>query len=717
MLKLNLFSGYVACLVLLTGIYAENTTLVSMEKLRKSVEQTSSAKNRLDYRNYETTQGIIDAGEVVVIENKKDITLADADMSIVDNSQLNIINSQGEIHGTLSIGGFNAGGNKVRVIGVNEPSRDEYSSLNIDGDLNIGLDSNNNMLLIQGVGYSSWDTNFHFQDISALMNLYGNVSIGSEDGGYGNSIVLRNGAHILSYSDSPEQTSFELHNGSLLDIGAGCSVGALNYYQSADSILRLGLSETSGFRLFVNYELNFEKGTTVSFYEVGSVTESVTDMVLIASDRWFVVDNNGNTIVTDSEYSSFLANANIVIENINILSSLLDVELKVTDGENFFISIVADITRIPLATCSGLVDTSLGEVADEIDAMAAVDGSNAALMIDEFNLMTGDEQREQLETMYEEELPVANTQIQAMHDFSRVLHYRTRKNGQGIEVIESDGLASSITTKKEWQTWMKAFGSITDVDSYDGHEGYDFDNYGTVIGLDKTEDTLTYGLAFGITQSDLESGNGNSANADSYYGAFYGSYDGDDWFVDLSLSYDYADIDARSGSVFDITADYSAHIFSFYLGTGKEFGLTDSLFIVPEISLQTTYYDQESYREDSADAVGKDVDGYDRWSYLSTVGVTLELRELFKNSSVTPEFHVFWEHEFNTDEDDVSYALIGGTTGSSFELQAPVADVVRLGFGISADVAKNVKLSAGYDIRLGNNYTSQSANAKLIYSF
>ncbi len=656
----------------------------------------------------------IDNGSVVTIENESNLVLSETYLNIANGSELNLINTDARIGGGLSIGHWDSGDSTVNVIA----GENGFSQLNIREVLNIGsVGSGNNSLYIQGTGEIDWEANTW--DASAVV-LAECVDIGIASDSNENSLILRDGAVIsgpYDYSGNAYTGAVSNYSNGTIDIGSGCAIYTWGYSQDNGSVLRIGISEDSYGRIFVYGNVHMSKGTTINFYGVGNIADTIEDMKFIGG----ALDLEGGIISIEGDEYIFGDDELLIVLNdelnINTVSSLLNVQLKWVEDDDGTIWLGGDLTRIPLASCSGLEGSSLGLVADDIDAMAAVSGSNASLMIDRFNLMTGDEQRLELEAIYDEQLPVANTQTQAMHGFSRVLHNRTRKNGLGIDVVESDGPAGAMVTKNEWQSWMKAFGSITNVDSYDGHEGYDFDNYGTVIGLDKAEDGLTYGLAFGITQSDLESGNGNSANTDSYYGAFYGSYDADDWFVDLSLSYGYADIDARSGSVFDITSDYSADIFSFYLGTGKEFGLTDSLFIIPEISLQTTYYDQESYREDSSDAVGKDVDGYDRWSYLSTVGATLEFRDFFKNSSVNPELHAFWEHEFNTDEDDVSYALIGGTAGHSFEFQAPVADVVRLGVGISADVAKNVKLSAGYDIRLGDDYSSQIANAKLIYSF
>ncbi len=665
----------------------------------------------------------IKTGDVVTIENEPDIVLSDTNLIITNASQLNLIDTNANVMDTMIIGGLFigptgaplddiiAGDNTVYVIASGHDS----ACLSVAEELFIGNHySDNNTLFVQGNGCIDWEV--ESWEASAIVLAYSAMFTMDGDNSYGNSIILRDGAMISGHDGSLDYL-YNIGEG-IIDIGAGCVIYTDEYGQTSDSVLRLGISEESYGRLFTYHRIYLQEGASIEFYGVGNVAGSIENMKFIGGKEktWI---HNDFYIDRDAYHfgdEELLAVLNDKL-NIDTVSSLLNVELKWIEDDDGSIWLGGDLTRIPLATCSGLEGTSLGLVADDIDTMAAVSGSSAASMIDRFNLMTGDEQRLELEAIYDEQLPVANTQIQAMHDFSRVLHSRTRKNGQGIDVIDSDGPAGAMATKNEWQSWMKTFGSITDVDCYDGHESYDYDNYGTVIGLDKVEDALTYGLAFGITQSDLESGNGNSANSDSYYGAFYGSYDADDWFVDFSLSYGYADIDARSGSVFDITADYSADIFSFYLGTGKEFGLTDFLFIIPVISLQTTYYDQESYREDSSDAVGKDVDGYDRWSYLSTVGATLELRNYFKNSSVTPELHAFWEHEFNTDEDDVSYSLIGGTTGHSFNLQSPVADIVRLGFGISSDVTDNVKLSAGYDIRLGDDYSSQSANAKLIYSF
>ncbi len=67
---------------------------------------------------------------------------------------------------------------------------------------------------------------------------------------------------------------------------------------------------------------------------------------------------------------------------------------------------------------------------------------------------------------------------------------------------------------------------------------------------------------------------------------------------------------------------------------------------------------QDGYTEKSSNAVGRQVDDYDRWSMRTDIGVKASFHKDMVKTILMPEAHVKWLHEFNAVEDQVGYSLI-----------------------------------------------------------
>ncbi len=74
--------------------------------------------------------------------------------------------------------------------------------------------------------------------------------------------------------------------------------------------------------------------------------------------------------------------------------------------------------------------------------------------------------------------------------------------------------------------WLKPFGSWANQDKRNGTTGYDSDSYGLVFGADgQITDANTVGLAIAYARTDMDADMTNqSADINSYQGAFYGSH-------------------------------------------------------------------------------------------------------------------------------------------------------------------------------------------------
>ena len=160
---------------------------------------------------------------------------------------------------------------------------------------------------------------------------------------------------------------------------------------------------------------------------------------------------------------------------------------------------------------------------------------------------------------------------------------------------------------------------------------------------------------------------------------------------------------------------------AFYIGGGKEFKDKDSdALLRPMLGLQVSQFDQDAYSETSpsVNAVGKDVDAYDRWSYQSTLGASMIIPTKGKKANFETEFRAFWLHEFNDDEEIVDYTLVGSSQPGQFILRSPDQDVAQFGIGFMADCNKSgLKLRTDIDTQFSKTYNSITVSGALLYEF
>ncbi|RLA42383.1 MAG: hypothetical protein DRQ97_14065, partial [Gammaproteobacteria bacterium] len=176
-------------------------------------------------------------------------------------------------------------------------------------------------------------------------------------------------------------------------------------------------------------------------------------------------------------------------------------------------------------------------------------------------------------------------------------------------------------------------------------------------------------------------------------------------------------IDNTLGEEFDTTASYDARNIAFYLGGGKEIA-GEYLIITPQASLLANYYKQDAYDEEASNAVARSVDSFDALYLQSSLGCNLGIYMAMGKVTLKPELRAHWLHEFNAKEEDLANTLIGGTGGNyTMILQAPEADILRLGAGLAAKMSEYLELRADLDTRWGSNYSDYTLFGSLRYQF
>ena len=170
------------------------------------------------------------------------------------------------------------------------------------------------------------------------------------------------------------------------------------------------------------------------------------------------------------------------------------------------------------------------------------------------------------------------------------------------------------------------------------------------------------------------------------------------------------------------SADFDANQLAFYLGGGKElfFG-NGTVFLTPSAGMLGGLYAQDGYTEKASNAVARQVDDYDRFSFLSELGMKAGFEKELKQKVLMPEAHVNWLHEFNSDADQVGFSLVDGTGKYNFGMQAPVADLIELGVQLSlwtdSKSGAAYEWVLGFDGRFGDGYSASALNARLVVEY
>jgi outer membrane autotransporter protein len=517
--------------------------------------------------------------------------------------------------------------------------------------------------------------------------------------GYYNDLVLSGGASVAV------DGTVSVLNGSSISFYDGATATAENYYQDADSVLAFDesfIDDDSASLLVVSDTAELESGATVEYVgAISSLDQGVTYSATLIDANTLIVA--GVTNATDADLAAL---------NVIDLGSLLSVDL-VTENDD----LMALITRLQLADSAGFAEGSdMAGVSEELDLLADSGNELAETMLSALSDLDSDEQNEQLSQLYDRHTPSYAHVSGMMDGFKQV-----RERGVVPGSIVPQGAMGPHIYGTEAQVWIKGYGSWGERDDSGAFSGYDLTTYGAVVGYDKSHGDLLLGVAGGMATTDISQNDGDSSEASTGYGLLYASYGTLSWFGDLNLGFGRSTIEETSGTSFDTSADFSANQLGFYMGGGKEMAFSeDRLFITPSAALSGSYYMQDSYTEKSTTSVARKVDAYEHLGLQSEFGVSVSYAHDLTRSVLMPEVHANWIHEFNADEEDVSYSLIGGTGDYSFSMQAPVEDLFEVGAGLSwwkRGTKATHEWSVGLDGRFGDGYTETTASLRLIRQF
>lgn len=583
--------------------------------------------------------------------------------------------------------------------------------------LYVGHETNDNLLTITNgatastatnlyIGYASENNTITVGGTGSELNVGNDLFIGTEDDASKyNDLSVLDGAQVSIGRDA------YLYRGATLKIDSKSQVAvAGDYEQDQYSTLSIGISSNAAppnLNVVGNAEL--AKGSTIEVYDdgIGDDTNVVQNIV-----------KAGTLTIGGQTASTGLLFDDITIET----NLLLNFTTTVSNGTDSTYIVLDNFIKRSIKEAAGL-EGMLADVADEIEDMAKGDDELAIEMVKIMTGLTEDEANKAMNDYYgekESSAPMHNVVNQGIGGIAAELTVR----GDNTRARTDDSAPAPVGAEgphmqgQELQGWIAGYGSWGSRSASDGYNAYDANLSGFIIGADlAASQNILVGLAGGSNRGSVDKDNGGSGDTKTTFGAVYASAGTQDWFFDGSIIYGGSEIDQTLGAVFDTTASYDAQNLAFYFGGGKEI-TGDYLIITPQASLLANYYKQDAYDEESNNAVGRSVDSFDALYVQSSLGCSLGFYTTMGNTTLKPELRAHWLHEFNTNEESLSYRLIGGN-GSPYamSLQAPVEDIILLGAGMAAKMSDYLELRVDLDTQQASSYSDFTLLGSLRYQF
>jgi hypothetical protein len=559
-------------------------------------------------------------------------------------------------------------------------------------------------------GGNSWTM---LSGTNSTVNVGGDVSLGGSwegsswtDGG-GNALLwITEGANLQAggtLRNSSGSSGIMLEHGAVID--------AANYNQATGA--------------FLNYDVG-NIPTNLGILRVAETAE------LEVGAKLGLLGEVGN-LRLGTTYTNTLISAETLIVGTHTNATSKDLALLDTSGSTLmkFLLYVEDqdiraiLNRIRLAESAGYAPGSMmWDISNEIDKMSLSGSAIAGQQIKILGRMSGSEQHQQLNQLYAYQLPTF------MHNqgiFGGLDQVRARgasfhgAPSKANSPAKPAGAAGPHAADQGLQGWVKVYGSYGDRDRDNGdgfEDGYDVNAYGTIIGLDQSFGDWLFGLAGGYAESDLEGDNDDKSDATTGYGILYASYGTKDWFGDLVGSYGQIDMDNKSGTDFNVKSDVDASQTTFYMGGGYKFeDEPTGVQLRPLAGIQIGYFDQDGYTEKSSNAVAKDVDSYDRWSYQSILGASMVFPKAFTRVDLETHLRTYWLHEYNDDEDRIGYTLIDSAQTGRFSMRSPDQDIGQVGLGLVAKYRNGLQLRTDVDGQFSETFSAVTVSGALLYEF
>ncbi|MDR7283081.1 outer membrane autotransporter protein [Pseudomonas corrugata] len=301
---------------------------------------------------------------------------------------------------------------------------------------------------------------------------------------------------------------------------------------------------------------------------------------------------------------------------------------------------------------------------------------------------------------------------------------RTAQNNTG----GSSGIATGEGASNSG-LWGQAFGGTSRLSESNNIAGYHSHYGGMLIGADgAVNDSWQAGGLFSYTQTTVNSdgdNTGSSADVKSYGLFGYASYQGQPWYLDLSLGAVQQQYDTRReinfpgfSGVANGSHDGMQYIASALAGYPIE--LANHTVLAPIAGLTYSSLDEDSFTESGGNGAALHVDSTSTHSLKSDLGTRLERSFATTYGNVVPSAQLIWRHEYqDTRLQSVSNfaADTSGATSFSSPGAKPVDDTGVLALGVTLLRSNTLSLSAKYTLEAASGYTANTGDMQVRWNF
>lgn len=308
----------------------------------------------------------------------------------------------------------------------------------------------------------------------------------------------------------------------------------------------------------------------------------------------------------------------------------------------------------------------------------------------------------------------------AVNQFSNLIDARSDANAAGVS-----GVATGDATLNNG-VWLQGFGFVGEQKQRKGADGFDADTAGFAIGYDHDiSDHVRIGAAVAYSTTNVDANNltkGNTTSIDSYQAVLYGTYNFSNWYLDSQLGYAQHQFDSKrlvSVPVRDVAnGSFDANQYTARLSANYPIKVGNNATFIPTVAAMYSYFDQESYRENSQLGTGLSINS------KSTDSLRLGLggKALFElGQSAMPvvfETRALWWHEFaDVRQDSTARFATGGSTFNTNGIR-PARDTANLGATLSASSQDfSQVLSVSYDAEVRDHYVGHTGSLTARFNF
>jgi outer membrane autotransporter protein len=298
----------------------------------------------------------------------------------------------------------------------------------------------------------------------------------------------------------------------------------------------------------------------------------------------------------------------------------------------------------------------------------------------------------------------------------------------GTEMSDSKQMVCCTTAAPKWGVWVSGNVTLADQDAISTFSGFHSTLGSPTIGVDyRVCPDLVLGVLGSYTTGSADFGDGSNIGVDAEIAALYGAWRSGNWHVDGIAGGGLTQFHDSRSTFGGLTANSTVRGDDFLVDStaGYDFNLGDNFMVTPELGVQYTHLDLDSFSEEGAGLFNLSEGDQNIDSLRTHLGFKISKAfHLAKDLTFAPEVRAQWYHEFLDDSRGVSESLPGAPAIGSFSVNTfePERDFALLGVGLNTAFTgyKGVPIGlfVNYNAQVGqDDFIANSVNAGIRVDF